>query len=105
MQLRNPTYRIVDAAYGPLHEDVMISPRLAPPMIGMGLLEAIHEADIVANAHRRDDPDGVVGKPRYLRNIDTGEVCSAASAGRPGSQGSRSKPRARSSTTWACRRR
>ena len=105
MQLRKPNYRIVDLGYGPLHEEVMLSPRVAPPMIGMGLLEAIHEADIVANAHRRDDPDGVGGKPRYLRNIVTGEVMLGRFGWKAGQPGARSNPRARSSTTWACRRR
>jgi CxxC motif-containing protein (DUF1111 family) len=56
-------------------------------MPGMGLLEAIHEADILANAHRSDDPDGVRGKPRYLRNASTGRVMLGRfgwKAGQPG---------------------
>ena len=40
----------------------MISPRLAPQMIGMGLLEAIPEADIVGRADPDDaDGDGISG--------------------------------------------
>ncbi len=66
--LRKPTYRITDPGYGPMREDVMFSPRIAPQMIGMGLLEAIHEADILANANRRGDPDGVTGKARLVRD-------------------------------------
>jgi CxxC motif-containing protein (DUF1111 family) len=72
--LRKPTYRITDLGYGPMREDVMISPRIAPQMIGLGLLEAIHEADILANAGRVDDPDGVRGKVRLVRDDITGEV-------------------------------
>jgi CxxC motif-containing protein (DUF1111 family) len=48
-----PGYSIVDLGYGPLAHDTMMSPRVAPPMIGLGLLEAIPEEQILANA----DPD------------------------------------------------
>ncbi|MFA5493990.1 MAG: di-heme oxidoredictase family protein [Porticoccaceae bacterium] len=66
--LRKPEYRIVDLGYGPMRDDVMISPRLSPPMLGLGLLEAIHPDDILAGANRVDHPDGVVGKPNYVRD-------------------------------------
>ena len=48
--LRKPIYSIDQLAYGPLHPQIMISPRIAPQMAGVGLLDAIAEADIVANA-------------------------------------------------------
>jgi CxxC motif-containing protein (DUF1111 family) len=73
-KLRKPRYRITELGYGPMREDVMVSPRIAPQMIGLGLLEAIHEADILANANRQDDPDGVRGKVRLVRDDITGEV-------------------------------
>ena len=38
-----------------MHEDVIISPRLAPPMIGVGLLEAIHGPTSSPSPSRRDD--------------------------------------------------
>ena len=53
VSLRVPSYAIVDLGYGPLAPGTMISPRVAPPMIGLGLLEAIPEEQILANA----DPD------------------------------------------------
>jgi len=40
-----------------LHVDAMLSPRIAPQMIGLGLLEAIPAADILAGA----DPDDISG--------------------------------------------
>ncbi len=55
--LRHPTYGFVDTGYGDMHPDAMFSPRVAPPMIGLGLLEAIAEEDILAAA----DPDDVNG--------------------------------------------
>ena len=60
--LMQPVYGVKNLSYGPLHPDTVISPRLAPPMLGLGLLEAIHEADILANA-AREKPDGITGKP------------------------------------------
>ncbi|MBN9890494.1 di-heme oxidoredictase family protein [Salipiger abyssi] len=65
--LRKPTYRAADLAYGPLAEDAMLSPRVAPPMIGLGLLEAIPAADILALADPDDaDGDGISGRASYV---------------------------------------
>ena len=55
VSLRAPTYKLTELGYGPMHPGIMISPRVAPPMIGLGLLEAVPEEQILANA----DPDGV----------------------------------------------
>lgn len=61
--LRRPTYGIADLGYGPLHPDVMLSPRVAPPMIGLGLLEAVSDADIESLADPDDaDGDGISGR-------------------------------------------
>jgi CxxC motif-containing protein (DUF1111 family) len=65
--LRAPTYTIESPALGPLPADLMISPRVAPAMIGMGLLEAIPEADILARADPDDaDGDGISGRANYV---------------------------------------
>jgi CxxC motif-containing protein (DUF1111 family) len=74
-ELRDPTYTIVDLAYGPLGDEVMISPRLAPQVIGMGLLEAVPEAAIVALADPDDaDGDGISGRPNRAWNPATGQL-------------------------------
>lgn len=52
VRLRSPVIEITDLAYGPLGDDAMIGPRLAPPLVGLGLLEAIPEDTIVALAAR-----------------------------------------------------
>ena len=70
--LMKPTYRIEDLGYGPMRADVQWSPRLAPPMIGLGLLEAVHPADILANA-RADHGDGISGRPNWVRDERTGK--------------------------------
>jgi CxxC motif-containing protein (DUF1111 family) len=67
VMLRVPDYKIADLAYGPMRSDVMVSPRVAPPMIGLGLLEAIHTGDILALADPHDaDGDGISGRPSWL---------------------------------------
>src|SRR5690606_14238654 len=61
--LRRPTYTITDLKYGPLHPKTRLSPCVAPQMIGLGLIEAIPEADIRANADADDkDKDGISGR-------------------------------------------
>ena len=61
--LRKPAYTVTDLGYGPMHEQVMTSPRVAPPMIGLGLLEALSEDHIVAAADPEDaDGNGISGK-------------------------------------------
>lgn len=62
-QLRKPTYRLRDLAYGPLHADTLISPRVAPQLIGLGLLEAISEDDLQATAaHQLAQGNGISGR-------------------------------------------
>ncbi|NDR57863.1 di-heme oxidoreductase family protein [Aliiruegeria sabulilitoris] len=69
--LRKPGYSIHQMGYGPLHPDVQISPRVAPPMIGLGLLEAIPEADILAHADPEDrDGDGISGRPNRVWSLE-----------------------------------
>jgi CxxC motif-containing protein (DUF1111 family) len=73
--LRSPTYRIVDLAYGPLSPDVLTSPRLAPQVIGMGLLEAVPADAIEAAADPDDaDGDGISGRVNLVRDLDTGQT-------------------------------
>ncbi|MCI5038772.1 MAG: c-type cytochrome [Donghicola eburneus] len=67
--LRAPEYDVVDLQSGPLHSDVQLSPRIAPQMIGLGLLEAIPAADILAHADPDDaDGDGISGRPNMVWN-------------------------------------
>ena len=73
--LRKPSYSIDRLAYGPLDPKSMLSPRVANQMIGLGLLEAIHEGDILALADPDDaDGNGISGRPNWVRNDDSGEL-------------------------------
>lgn len=65
--LHRPAYRIEEPAYGPLGDDVMISPRIAPQLIGVGLLEAIPEREILANAAAQaKTPGPIKGRPNRV---------------------------------------
>lgn len=68
--LRQPTVELINLNYGPLGPGFRMSARVAPAMIGLGLLEAIPEAQILAHADPDDrDGDGVRGRPRYVHDI------------------------------------
>ncbi len=63
VELQQPDLKITDLGYGPMHADVLLSARIAPPMIGLGLLEAIAEKDILANEDPDDrNGDGIRGR-------------------------------------------
>lgn len=75
VELRKPTLRLSDLNYGPMHPQTMTSARVAPPMIGLGLLEAIPEADILANADPEDrDGNGISGRPNRVWDMRKGET-------------------------------
>ena len=61
-KLRTPQYTL-HTSYQALPGDLMISPRMAPPVFGLGLLEAIAESDILGLQDIDDgNGDGISGK-------------------------------------------
>lgn len=65
--LFRPDYHFTDLAFGPLGPDIMYSPRVAPAVIGLGLLEAIPEEDLKALADPDDtDGDGISGRINHV---------------------------------------
>jgi len=75
VSLRKPGYSVADLGYGPLDPETTLSPRMTPQMIGMGLIEAIHPADLLANADPEDrDGDGVSGRVAMARDPATGKL-------------------------------
>lgn len=61
--LRQPTLAIANLGYGPLHPQTEMSARVAPPMIGLGLLAALDPADMLAREDPDDrDGDGISGR-------------------------------------------
>jgi CxxC motif-containing protein (DUF1111 family) len=63
--LRKPKLRIEKLNFGPLGPEVMYSLRMAQPTFGLGLLEAVSEADILAIAEQQKSR-GVNGRPNYV---------------------------------------
>ncbi|HEY6642013.1 di-heme oxidoredictase family protein [Povalibacter sp.] len=64
-----PVYEFAELAYGELAHDNQFSPRVAPPVIGMGLLEAIPESQILERADPDDkNGDGISGRPNHVWN-------------------------------------
>lgn len=73
--LNVPNYTFPELNFGALSSDIMFSPRVGPQMIGLGLLEALSEADILANADENDlDGDGISGKPNYVWSIESNSM-------------------------------
>jgi len=64
--LNKPIYSI-ENSYIPVPVEALFSPRLAPPVFGLGLLEAIPESYILQNVDESDaDGDGISGKANYV---------------------------------------
>lgn len=75
VSLRKPRYAVSDPQYGPLDPETTLSPRIANPMPGLGLVEAIHDDDILANADPDDrDGDGISGKVAKARDHRNGAL-------------------------------
>jgi CxxC motif-containing protein (DUF1111 family) len=65
--LRRPSYEIRSPGYGALLSTTLVSPRTAPSMIGLGLLEAVPEEALVALEDCADrDGDGVSGCRNFV---------------------------------------
>jgi len=66
---------VAGLGYGPMDPEVMLSPRVAPPMIGLGLLEAIDEAEILAGADPDDaNGDGISGRANQVWSAEHEQV-------------------------------
>ena len=70
-ELRLPYYSIADPAFGPLGEGLLTSPRLAPQIVGMGLLEAVPAEVVRSHADPDDsDGDGISGRANEVAGVD-----------------------------------
>ncbi len=75
VKLRQPSYSVTDLGYGPLHPETMLSPRVTPQMIGLGLLDAIAANDILAQADPDDkNGDGISGKANQVWSAEHNKV-------------------------------
>lgn len=72
--LRKPAYALQNP-YISLPGSFMLSPRLAPPLIGMGLLENIPESTVLSFVDAGDkNGDGITGKANYVYDTYTNKT-------------------------------
>lgn len=66
-ELLKPFYEFINLNFGPFGENTIASPRVAPQMIGLGLVEAISEEDILRAEDPYDaDGDGISGRANWV---------------------------------------
>ncbi len=68
--LKKPIYQINNLGYGALANGILISPRIANQIIGLGLLEAVSESTILGFA-TSNTSNGVSGKANYVYDIES----------------------------------
>ena len=73
VELRRPQHRVTKLAFGPLGDKTLTSLRNTPVVYGMGYLDAVPEADILAIASRQKSL-GLNGRPNYVKDDATGKV-------------------------------
>ena len=74
VSLRRPNFQLKNPGYGAFDAELMVSPRVALPMIGLGLLEYIPEQAIKRQADvNDDDKDGISGKYNWVIDPETGK--------------------------------
>lgn len=73
-KLRFPTYAVSNT-HTTFPANVMLSPRVAAPIFGLGLLEAVSDASILSRADENDaNGDGISGKPNFVWNEVAGTI-------------------------------
>lgn len=73
--LRKPIFQLTNPGYGAFDDDLMVSPRVALPMIGLGLLEHISADDIKKQADPSDNnKDGIRGRFNWVTDAGSGKL-------------------------------
>jgi CxxC motif-containing protein (DUF1111 family) len=68
--LRRPRYTIEMPGYGALHPEVLMSARVGPHLVGLGLLEAVSEDTMLSLADPEDrNLDGISGRPNVVWDV------------------------------------
>ena len=70
--LRKPIYGVTDLQYGVLSKEVILSQRVPPALVGLGLLEQIRDTQLLANEDIADkNGDGISGKANRVYSPET----------------------------------
>lgn len=73
--LQKPTIKLKNLGYGDLHPNTIVSARIAPALVGLGLLEKITDAQILANEDVHDaNHDGISGKANRVWSSQTRQM-------------------------------
>lgn len=73
--LREPHLSITELAYGDMADNVLMSARIAPPMIGLGLLESIPESTILGfSEQQKQENKGISGKANQVWDAKAQEL-------------------------------
>lgn len=74
-EIIKPIYEFIKLNFGPMGDQTITSPRVAPQMIGLGLIEAIDEADILKNEDPYDaDGDGISGRANHVYSAEHQQI-------------------------------
>jgi CxxC motif-containing protein (DUF1111 family) len=73
--LRKPRYVVTNLGYGPLSSNIMMSPRVAPAMVGLGLLEVVPEETLRAFAEaQKRQGCGISGRLNLVWDKTAGKM-------------------------------
>lgn len=73
--LRRPRYRLEQLGYGKPADELLLSPRVAPAIIGLGLLEAVPQSELAQRVDVDDaDGDGISGRQNQVPDVASGKI-------------------------------
>ena len=73
--LRKPHYGVTDLQYGALSKEVILSQRVPPALVGLGLLEQISNKQLLANEDINDtNKDGISGKANWVYSPESSDM-------------------------------
>jgi CxxC motif-containing protein (DUF1111 family) len=75
VELQKPLYHVTNLGYGALASNLIISPRIASQMVGLGLLEAVPQSTWLGFADEFDvNGDGISGRANYVYDIESNSL-------------------------------
>jgi CxxC motif-containing protein (DUF1111 family) len=72
-ELLSPSYRIARTAFGPASTEILLSPRVAPALVGLGLLEAVPDATLELLASETEH-EGITGRINRVPDLTSGAL-------------------------------